>query len=104
LRGVQNMMATNMRFIERDYYKKLMLANSELMSESHVDKILDTASYTWIDLTFKFYENGSMLIIDNHSDLPFPISDLRGAAYDFYVRQRIHMIRTSLEAKILQTA
>ncbi|PZE22186.1 hypothetical protein CBW46_004835 [Paenibacillus xerothermodurans] len=93
-----------MRFIERDYYKHLMMTNSEEMTESQIDKILDTTSYTWADLTFKFFENGSMTIIDNHTDLQLSLSDLRGAAYDFYVRQRIGMIRANLEAKILQSA
>jgi hypothetical protein len=98
------MTVTNMRFIERDYYKKLMMTNSELLTESQIEKILDTASYTWDDLTFKFFENGSMIIMDNDTDLQMPLSELNGAAYDFYVKQRIRMIRSNLEAKILQSA
>ncbi len=42
--------------------------------------------------------------MDNDSDLPISVKDLKGAAYDFYVKQRIRMIRANLEAKILQTA
>ncbi|ULL19953.1 hypothetical protein DVH26_25515 [Paenibacillus sp. H1-7] len=69
-----------------------------------MEKILDTADTYWADLTFKFFDNGSLLIIDNYTELHVPLSDLKGAAYDFYVKQRIRMIRSSLEAKTLQTA
>jgi hypothetical protein len=104
LRGVQTMTVTNMRFIERDYYKNLMIANSELLTESQIDSILDTSFHTWVDLTFKFFDNGSIMIIDNDTDLQVPLSELHGAAYDYYVKQRIRMIRSNLEAKVLQSA
>ncbi|TVY10157.1 hypothetical protein FPZ49_10025 [Paenibacillus cremeus] len=74
------------------------------MSESQIDKILDAVDQPWVDLTFKFFDNGSMIIIDNVTELQIPLHDLRGAAYDFYVKQRIRMIRANLEAKILQSA
>jgi hypothetical protein len=98
------MKVTNVRFIERDYYKHVMVTNSEQISDSQIEKILDAADSSWADLTFKFFENGSMIIIDNHTERQVPLGSLRGAAYDFYVKQRIKMIRADLEAKILQTA
>jgi hypothetical protein len=98
------MKVTNVRFIERDFYKNLMVSNSEEITESQIEKILDHADNYWLDLTFKFYDNGSMVIIDNHTELQLSLQDLSGAAYDFYVRQRIKLIRANLEAKILQSA
>ncbi|WP_235941441.1 hypothetical protein [Paenibacillus puerhi] len=92
------------RFIERDYFRKVMLENSEHMSEQQTEKILDSIGKTWVDYTFKFYENGSMTIIDNHTDLQVPLSDLKGASYDFYVKQRIKLIKENLMEKILQSA
>ncbi|TDF99878.1 hypothetical protein E1757_08140 [Paenibacillus piri] len=74
------------------------------MSESQIEKILDAADSYWLDLTFKFFDNGSMVIIDNHTELQLSLRDLKGAAYDFYVKQRIRMIRANLEEKILQSA
>ncbi|MDF2962576.1 MAG: hypothetical protein K0S39_4311 [Paenibacillus sp.] len=98
------MKVTNVRFIERDFYKSLMVANSESISDAQIEKILDAADNYWLDLTFKFFDNGSMIIIDNHTELQVSLHDLKGAAYDFYVKQRIRMIRANLEAKILQSA
>lgn len=98
------MKVTNVRFIERDYYKQLIESNSEFLTNNQIEKILNTADSYWLDLTFKFFENGSLTIIDNHTELHFPLNDLKGAAFDFYVKQRIMMIRANLEAKILQTA
>ncbi|MED4601362.1 hypothetical protein P9314_11670 [Paenibacillus validus] len=98
------MNAIKVRFIERDYYKKLMESNSRDLSDAQIEKILTIADANWVDLTFKFFDDGSMIIMDNDSDLPISVKDLKGAAYDFYVKQRIRMIRANLEAKILQTA
>ncbi len=98
------MMASKIRFIERDYYRKVMLDNSEFMTNNQVEKILDNAVTPWEDLTFKFFDNGTLEIIDNNTEQVVPISELRGAAYDFYVRERIRYIRSHLQAKILQSA
>ncbi|WP_216624626.1 hypothetical protein [Paenibacillus foliorum] len=98
------MKVKNVRFIERDYYKNLMVTNSEFITDCQIEKILDTADSYWLDLTFKCFDNGSMIIIDNHTELQVSLHDLKGAAYDFYVKQRIRMIRENLEAKILQSA
>ncbi|WP_246067153.1 hypothetical protein [Paenibacillus koleovorans] len=98
------MTARRIRFLERDYYRRLMLTSSEQMTEDQVEKILDMAGSHWEDLTFKFYDNGAVEVIDNHTDLPVRLADLKGAAYDCYVRERIRSIRTNLQEKILQTA
>lgn len=98
------MTANKIRFIERDYYRKVMLDNSEFMTKNQIENILDNAAALWDDLTFKFYENGTLEIIDNNTDESVSIQDLRGAAYDFYVRERMRFIRTNLQAKILQSA
>ncbi|MEK8128060.1 hypothetical protein WMW72_09115 [Paenibacillus filicis] len=98
------MSMVNVRFIERDYFRKVMLENSEHMSERQIEKILDAVGRDWVDLTFKFFDNGSMMIVDNHTDQPVPLHSLKGASYDFYVKQRIKMIKEDLLEKILQSA
>jgi hypothetical protein len=98
------MAATNVRFIERDYFKRIMKSDSEFISDQQMDAILDIADCYWADLTFKFYDNGTLIIIDNDTDLEVPLQELRGASYDFYVRERIQRIRASLQEKILQSA
>jgi len=99
-RGVYAMNSIKVRFIERDYYKAMMASNSDHLTDSQIDKILDAADTYWADLTFKFFDNGSLLIIDNHTELHVPLGELKGAAYDFYVKQRIRMIRSALESKL----
>jgi hypothetical protein len=98
------MAATNVRFIERDYFKSIMVSGSEFITDEQIDKILDIADCYWADLTFKFFDNGTLIVIDNDTDLEIPLKELRGACYDFYVRERIQRIRTSLQEKILQSA
>src|SRR5688572_24157702 len=98
------MTATNVRFIERDYLRIIMKRDSEFMTDEQIDKILDIADCHWDDLTFKFYENGTLVIIDNNTDQEIPLKEIRGASYDFYVRKRIQGIRKNLEEKILQSA
>jgi hypothetical protein len=92
------------RFIERDYHKKRMLVENDSMTEAQADAILDRSEGYWVDYTFTFYENGSMTIIDNDTEATVPLKDLKGPAYDFYVKQRIQLIRTTLQEKILQSA
>jgi len=104
MRGVYAMNSKKVRFIERDYYRTLMVNNSSYLSDSQIEKILDAAGTQWADLTFKFFDDGSLTIIDNDTDQHVPLKELKGATYDFYVRQRISMIRTNLENKILQSA
>ncbi|SEM85433.1 hypothetical protein [Paenibacillus sp. OV219] len=52
------------------------------------------------DLTFKFFSNGSLTIIDNSSESVISPRELKGASYDFYVRKRIAYIKQDLTAKL----
>jgi hypothetical protein len=52
------------------------------------------------DLTFKFYSNGSLTIIDNSEDKIISPRELKGASYDFYVRRRLAFIKENLTAKM----
>lgn len=56
------------------------------------------------DLTFKFYSDGKLEIIDNDTGNRMSPRDLKGASYDFYVRHRIAMIKRDLRAKIQKYA
>jgi hypothetical protein len=56
------------------------------------------------DLTFKFYTDGRLEIIDNHTGSRMTPRDLSGASYDFYVRHRIAMIKRDLHDKIRKYA
>ncbi|OXM16419.1 hypothetical protein [Paenibacillus herberti] len=51
------------------------------------------------DLTFKFYDDGRLAIIDNDSQSALTPSELKGESRDFYVRQRIAFIKRDLAAK-----
>ncbi|MBM7563332.1 hypothetical protein [Paenibacillus sacheonensis] len=52
------------------------------------------------DLTFKFYSNGSLTIIDNSADTVISPRELKGASYDFYVKRRLAFIKQDLAAKM----
>ena len=56
------------------------------------------------DLTFKFFEDGKLIIVDNNSDQLVTPRELRGDSLDFYVRQRIAFIKRDLAAKSLKYA
>ena len=51
------------------------------------------------DLTFKFFEDGKLVILDNDTGRTINPRELRGGSYDFYVRQRIAFIKRDLNAK-----
>ena len=51
------------------------------------------------DLTFKFYNDGKLIIVDNDSERTISPRELSGGSYDFYVRQRIAFIKRDLAAK-----
>lgn len=51
------------------------------------------------DLTFKFYTDGKLVIVDNDSGRTLSPRELSGGSYDFYVRQRIAFIKRDLAAK-----
>jgi hypothetical protein len=56
------------------------------------------------DLTFKFYNDGKLVIIDNDTGNTMNPRELSGGSYDFYVRQRIHFIKRTLTEKIIKYA
>ncbi len=56
------------------------------------------------DLTFKFYEDGKLTIIDNITEEVISPNQLRGGCKDFYIRQRIVFIKNKLTASILKYA
>ena len=56
------------------------------------------------DLTFKFYSDGTLTIIDNNAGEVITPNDLKGASRDFYVRRRIAFIKNDLAAKRLKHA
>ncbi|UVI27646.1 hypothetical protein [Paenibacillus spongiae] len=51
------------------------------------------------DLTFKFYSDGKLTIIDNTAEEVISPKELRGESYDFYVRRRIAFIKQDLHEK-----
>ncbi|ASS65309.1 hypothetical protein ACLBWT_19380 [Paenibacillus sp. D51F] len=56
------------------------------------------------DLTFKFYDDGRLTIIDNESESIVTPNDLRGDSRDFYVRKRIAFIKKDLQSKVQKYA
>ncbi|CAM4204666.1 hypothetical protein [Paenibacillus tarimensis] len=51
------------------------------------------------DLTFKFYSDGALTIIDNNAESVVTPKELKGESLDFYVRKRISFIKSDLAAK-----
>lgn len=51
------------------------------------------------DLTFKFYSDGALTIIDNTAEAVVTPKELKGESLDFYVRQRIAYIKNDLNRK-----
>lgn len=58
----------------------------------------------WNDLTFKFYNDGTVVIIDNDTNNRIHPRQLTGAAQDFYIRKRIYLIKINLQEKRLKYA
>jgi len=56
------------------------------------------------DLTFKFYGDGKLVITDNDTGNTLSPRELSGGSYDFYVRQRIRLIKRDLAEKIMKYA
>ncbi|MCQ6560128.1 hypothetical protein [Paenibacillus mendelii] len=52
------------------------------------------------DLTFKFYSDGKLTIIDNTAEEVITPKELKGESYDFYVRRRIAFIKQDLHDKL----
>lgn len=57
-----------------------------------------------MDLTFKFFDDGKLVIIDNDTGNTMNPRELSGGSYDFYVRQRLSRIRRNLTEKIAKYA
>lgn len=94
----------NYRFIERDYWHRKVLCSSEFLDPMQVEEILDEAVESYCDYTFKFYDDGSVVIIDNDTNNHIHPRELSGAVLDFYIRKRIHLIKANLLEKQLQYA
>ncbi|QAY66011.1 hypothetical protein [Paenibacillus protaetiae] len=58
----------------------------------------------WRDLTFKFYADGGLTIIDNGANEVISPNDLKGDSMDFYVRRRIEYIKNKLAASMQKYA
>ncbi|WP_168122637.1 hypothetical protein [Paenibacillus sp. HB172176] len=56
------------------------------------------------DLTFKFYKDGRLTIIDNATEEVISPGDLKSDSRDFYVRRRIAFIKSQLTAAQLKYA
>ncbi|RJE90204.1 hypothetical protein D3P07_08315 [Paenibacillus sp. 1011MAR3C5] len=56
------------------------------------------------DLTFKFYNDGRLVILDNDTEEVISPRDLRSDSRDFYVRKRIAFIKNQLTASQLKYA
>ncbi|MFD0713481.1 hypothetical protein [Paenibacillus sp. GCM10027626] len=56
------------------------------------------------DLTFKFYSDGRLTIIDNTAEEVISPKELKGESYDFYVRKRIAFIKQDLRNKLVKYA
>jgi len=56
------------------------------------------------DLTFKFYSDGRLTIIDNTAEKVVSPRELKGESYDFYVRKRIAFIKQDLHSKLMKYA
>lgn len=56
------------------------------------------------DLTFKFYADGRLVIIDNVAEEVITPKDLKGDSKDFYVRKRIAFIKNQIAASQLKYA
>lgn len=92
------------RFIERDFWFQQAAARNNRMSESEIQQMIDRMNRRWSDLTFKFYEDGTLHIIDNNTNNPVHPRDLTGASLDFYIRKRIDFIKSNLQQKIVKYA
>jgi len=52
------------------------------------------------DYTFRFFPNGSVLIIDNETDTAIRPKDLSGAPLQFFARKKIQFIKDRLSEAI----
>lgn len=94
----------NYRFIERDYWYGKALCGNESLLPAQIDAMLNDMHGSFCDYTFKFYDDGSVVIIDNDTNNTVNPRELTGAVLDFYIRKRIHLIRVNLQEKQLESA
>jgi hypothetical protein len=94
----------NVRFIERNYLFQKIRSEQSHLNPLRIEEMLDEASTHYADYTFKFYDNGTVVIIDNHTNLFIKPRELKDVALDFYIRKRISLIKESLQEKQLQLA
>ncbi|WP_240343904.1 hypothetical protein [Paenibacillus sp. SYP-B3998] len=94
----------NFRFIERDYWYQKALCDTDYLLPGQIEQLLDEAHNHYCDYTFKFYDDGSVTIIDNETNNKIKPRELTGAVYDFYIRKRIYLIKVNLQEKQLQYA
>ncbi|GAA4880165.1 hypothetical protein GCM10023310_70440 [Paenibacillus vulneris] len=84
------MKVINRRFIERDYVYNIEKLNNSYITESEINKLLDSMNTKWCDYTFKFYERvrgWNVVIIDNYTNMKVEVDELNGFAFDYYIRQ-----------------
>ncbi len=94
----------NVRFIERNFLFNQIWSEQSQLTSVEIEDILDHASEHYVDYTFKFYDNGAVVIIDNHTNVFLKPKDLKDVSLDFYIRKRISFIKESLHEKQLQYA
>lgn len=81
------------RFLERDYIKTIELNSREYITpndEREIDNMLDSVGDVYDDLTFIFTETSTgwmTRIIDNNTEREIPLSQIKGFALDWYVKQ-----------------
>jgi hypothetical protein len=89
------------RFIEKDYMYNKILNSSEYITEKIAQQIIDEMDCYWHDYTFRFYDDGAVTIYDNNRDEYVLPCDLSGVSYDFYVKERIRLIKQRLNERLI---
>lgn len=91
------------RFIERNFLFKKIMLNSESITESLANELLDDMKCTFADYTFYFIPIGTgwrTEIKDNDSGMRVSLSDITGFANDFYIKQLIELTKNKLQQQI----
>lgn len=90
---------SNFRFDERHSWFNHIKKNTEHLTNVEIDKILDGFDH-FDDLTFKFYSNGSVKILDNSTEEFIQVSDLKSFAYQYYIQKRLEQLKLKEGIKI----
>jgi hypothetical protein len=91
------------RFIERDYLFKKIMLNSEAITESMANELLDDMKCPFADYTFYFIPIGAgwrTEIKDNDSGMLVSVANITGFANDFYIKQLIELTKNKLQQQI----